>query len=349
MENKLVSIIVSVYNGERYIEECIESVLNQDYKNIELILVDDGSFDSSNVILDKYSLKDKRVKVIHKENSGVSNSRNIALERSLGEYICFLDQDDILAKDYVSYFYGLICKYNVEISATPSPRKFFNETPHTIYEKDHVDILSGEETAINMLYHKIVIAPWNKMISRNLIERNKIRFQPNFFNGEGFAFSVESFLNANRVAMGYKHLYYYRVGDPNSGASRFKEEWINSSINAQQYIKSIFANPSSALLRAWAFSNWHTHCDALNVIVCCGAETEYQDLYGRIKRICQEEALCAFSAPVSLQQKLRGLMFKISPYIASRIINYFRIRKFVKLNENKYKSDESSNSLHAAN
>lgn len=60
MENKLVSIIVSVYNGERYIEECIESVLNQDYKNIELILVDDGSFDSSNVILDKYSLKDKR-------------------------------------------------------------------------------------------------------------------------------------------------------------------------------------------------------------------------------------------------------------------------------------------------
>lgn len=226
---------------------------------------------------------------------------------------------------------------------------FFNETPHTIYEKDHVDILSGEETAINMLYHKIVIAPWNKMISRNLIERNKIRFQPNFFNGEGFAFSVESFLNANRVAMGYKHLYYYRVGDPNSGASRFKEEWINSSINAQQYIKSIFANPSSALLRAWAFSNWHTHCDALNVIVGCGAETEYQDLYGRIKRICQEEALCAFSAPVSLQQKLRGLMFKISPYIASRIINYFRIRKFVKLNENKYKSDESSNSLHAAN
>lgn len=172
MENKLVSIIVSVYNGERYIEECIESVLNQDYKNIELILVDDGSFDSSNVILDKYSLKDKRVKVIHKENSGVSNSRNIALERSLGEYICFLDQDDILAKDYVSYFYGLICKYNVEISATPSPRKFFNETPHTIYEKDHVDILSGEETAINMLYHKIVIAPWNKMISRNLIDLN---------------------------------------------------------------------------------------------------------------------------------------------------------------------------------
>lgn len=107
MENKLVSIIVSVYNGERYIEECIESVLNQDYKNIELILVDDGSFDSSNVILDKYSLKDKRVKVIHKENSGVSNSRNIALERSLGEYICFLDQDDILAKDYVSYFMAL--------------------------------------------------------------------------------------------------------------------------------------------------------------------------------------------------------------------------------------------------
>ena len=103
MENKLVSIIVSVYNGERYIEECIESVLNQDYKNIELILVDDGSFDSSNVILDKYSLKDKRVKVIHKENSGVSNSRNIAFVNTMLKYQLLRLQGSFLTKLLILY------------------------------------------------------------------------------------------------------------------------------------------------------------------------------------------------------------------------------------------------------
>lgn len=330
MEKELISIIASVYKGETYLRECIESVLNQDYQNIELIMVDDGSPDNSGHIMDEYARNDSRMRVIHKDNSGVSNSRNVALKEAKGTYVCLLDQDDVLAKDYVSYFYRLIKGNDADVAATPSPCKFFGKVPVGTDAKDYVDIVKGDEAAITMLYHKMVIAPWNKMVSKKLIDNNNIFFQPQFFNGEGFAFSIECFMNARKVAIGHKKVYYYRVGDPNSGASKFKEEWINSSINAQQYIKSTFRNPSPELMKAWSFSNWHTHCDALNVMVGCGVEKKYVELYSKIKDICKSEAYRAFFAPISLQQKFRGILFSIFPYMAAKIINHFRIRKFNK-------------------
>lgn len=330
----LITIITSVYNGEKYLRECIESVLKQDYKNIEYIIVNDGSSDKSKQIINEYSKKDTRIKAIHKENSGVSNSRNIALQKASGEFICLLDQDDILATNYVSYFYKLITTYNTDIAITLSPQKFFRKEPKPDKTKDKIEIFNGEQVAIMMLYHKMVIAPWNKMISRKLIKENNIIFQPQFFNGEGFAFSIECFMKATKVAIGHKKIYYYRVGDPNSGASKFKEEWINSSINAQQYIKTILNSPNQDIIKAWKFSNWHTHCDALNVIIGCKAKSNHYMLYQSIKNTCQKQALCALSAPISFQQKLRGILFKTNPYIAAQIINFFRKRKFKEEDEN---------------
>lgn len=131
---------------------------------------------------------------------------------------------------------------------------------------------SGEQTAIEMLYHKIIIAPWNKMISRKLLDNNHVRFNPDFFGGEGFAFSVQSYQYAERIAVGHQLVYHYRVGDPESGASKFRESTIHSSINAQQYIKDTFVHETPELLKAWKFSNWHTYCDCLNIMVGCGVE-----------------------------------------------------------------------------
>ncbi len=331
--NPLISIIVSVYNGEKYLNECIDSVLNQDYSNIELIVVDDGSKDNSGRILDDYARNDARVLVIHKLNSGVSDSRNHALSLAKGRYVAFLDQDDVLDKGYISYLYDLISKCNADIALTSQPKKFFGRLPLAGSFTFKAQVLTGIEMARMMLYHKIVIAPWNKLISRELIEKSQIRFNKSFFNGEGFAFSIECFLKAQNVAMGNGRLYYYRVGDPDSGASVFKEAYILSSINAQQYIKSVLIenNLWGHLCKAWHFSNWHTHCDAFNIMVGCGVKKQANALYKKIRRVCQVEALCVMSAPVSLQQKLRGMMFKIYPYMAARIINKFRVRRFVRV------------------
>ena len=166
MNRPLISMIVGMYKGEKYIRECIDSVIRQDYTNLEIILVDDGSPDNCGSIADTYAESDSRIVVVHQKNAGVSASRNRALDMAKGDYICIIDQDDVLSTDYVSYFYNLIIGNNAQIALTPTAEKFFGSPTFQTEFKDHVEVWSGEQTAIEMLYHKIIIAPWNKMISR---------------------------------------------------------------------------------------------------------------------------------------------------------------------------------------
>lgn len=328
-DKPLVSIIIGMYKGEKYIKECIDSVINQDYSNLEIILIDDGSPDKCGVIADEYAKMDSRIVVIHQANLGVSVSRNNGLDKAHGDYICIIDQDDVISSDYISYFYDLIVKYDAEIALTPTADKFFKKIKED-KSSDKSEVWSGEKASIEMLYHKVIIAPWNKMISRKLLDDNHVRFNPKFFGGEGFAFSIEAYQYANRIAKGQKKVYHYRVGDPESGASKFRVSSVESSINAQIYIKEKFVKRTQELLKAWNFSNWHTYCDCLNMMVGCKATNDFPDLYNALKKKCRKDALCALEAPVSLQQRLRGILFFISPYTSSKIINHFRVRKFTK-------------------
>ena len=102
-EKILVSIIVPIYGVEKYIASCIDSILNQTYENFELILVDDGSPDKSGVICEKYAISDKRIKVFHKENGGLSDARNYGLSYANGEYVTFIDSDDLVEKNFLKY------------------------------------------------------------------------------------------------------------------------------------------------------------------------------------------------------------------------------------------------------
>lgn len=327
MQEPLITIIVGMYKGEKYIEECIKSIIQQDYKNLEIFLVDDGSPDRCGKIADEYASTDKRIHVIHQTNQGVSAARNIALDQAKGEYICIIDQDDMISSNYVSYFYRLIKENNAQIALTPNVDKFFKECRQD-NSIDNVEIWSGEKTAIEMLYHKIVIAPWNKMISKKLLDENNIRFHLDFFCGEGFAFSVQAYQYANRIAIGQKKIYHYRVGDPESGASKFRVSTIESSINAQQYIRHTLVKETPELIKAWEFSNWHTHCDCLNIMVGCGVKKTYLEMYKIIYKVCKDEAKYALIAPISFQQKIRGVLFIVNPYLAAKVINFFRVRKF---------------------
>ena len=104
----LITVIVPIYNVELYLRKCIDSITGQSYKNLEIILVDDGSQDKCGLICDEYAEKDSRVRVIHKENGGLSDARNAALDVMKGEYVTFIDSDDYVATEYISYLYDLI-------------------------------------------------------------------------------------------------------------------------------------------------------------------------------------------------------------------------------------------------
>ena len=114
--NKLISIVVAVYNVEKYISACIDSLLAQNYANVEIILVDDGSTDHSGEICDSYSKRDKRIKVIHKENGGLSSARNVGIEMANGSLIGFVDGDDTVEKEMYEQLYTNMISTNSDIS-----------------------------------------------------------------------------------------------------------------------------------------------------------------------------------------------------------------------------------------
>ena len=114
---ELISVIIPVYNTEKYLKKCVDSFIAQTYKNIEILLIDDGSTDSSPQICDSYKKQDPRVKVIHKKNGGLSDARNAGIDASCGELVTFYDSDDYVDLDYIEYLYDLKVKYNAEISS----------------------------------------------------------------------------------------------------------------------------------------------------------------------------------------------------------------------------------------
>lgn len=177
MNSELISIIVPVYNVEKYLERCVYSIINQTYKNIEIILIDDGSTDNCNIICDRFKMEDNRVKVIHKSNEGLSSSRNKGIEITSGNIICFIDSDDYIESNMIEILKNNMDKYNSDISIC----NFYyekNERKTTIINKNNdLEFCSiGKEKYNNIIneYGKITEYVWNKLYKKTLFK--KIRF-----------------------------------------------------------------------------------------------------------------------------------------------------------------------------
>lgn len=206
MEKEKISIIIPIYNVEQYLERCIDSVLCQTYKNLEIILVDDGSPDSCGTICDTYAKKDDRIKVIHKESSGVSDARNRGLNIATGDYIGFVDSDDYISEDMFKTLYELLKTYKADIS-TVSFYEMFNGKVIGVRNSNNLEIMNKEE-ALKELYRddKIQSYCWNKLFKRELFEG--IRF-PSGKNFEDIAIMLLLFERSNIVVRFEKPEYYY--------------------------------------------------------------------------------------------------------------------------------------------
>lgn len=169
---KEISIIVPIYNVEKYLGQCIQSVLDQTFSDFELILIDDGSTDSSLEICDKYANKDSRIRVIHKENKGVAAARNTGLNLCEGRYICFLDSDDYLEKDYLEYLYRKIENSNYDfVSCTAN---FVDEDGKFIKRNDYgvneFEINKDNVFDIYMKSNIIEDVVWNKIYKKEVFK-----------------------------------------------------------------------------------------------------------------------------------------------------------------------------------
>jgi glycosyltransferase involved in cell wall biosynthesis len=207
--NPLLSVITPVYNVSLYLERCVESILNQSYHNIELILIDDGSTDHSSELCDEWAGKDSRIVVTHKDNGGVSSARNVGLEQARGEYITFVDSDDFLAPDtYEDNMDFLLKHQDVDILQYPYC-DYINDNNISNFHKPSTDLLVGSEEIFRNWWSgkPLEYVIWNKIFKRKLWD--DIRFCIGC-TSEDTILVPEFVKKAKSVFISDKGLYYYQ-------------------------------------------------------------------------------------------------------------------------------------------
>ncbi|WP_338587255.1 glycosyltransferase [Clostridium baratii] len=208
--SKLVSVIVPVYNVEKYLDKCINSIINQTYRNLEIILIDDGSTDNSGKKCDYWAGKDRRIKVIHKENGGLSDARNIGIANAEGEYISFIDSDDFIDLDMIEYLLNILIKNNCQISICDF-RKIYENTSKEYsikYKKEKISVYSNIESIRYLLKDKkIQNYAWNKLYLKKLFTDEC--YYPYGRKMEDIGTTYLLFYNANRIAVSNQSKYNY--------------------------------------------------------------------------------------------------------------------------------------------
>lgn len=227
--NPLISIIIPIYNVCEYLEKCLDSVINQTYNNLEIILVDDGSSDGSEKICDKYALKDNRIKVIHKENGGVASARNEGVKHSTGAYIGWIDSDDFACPNMFERLYQLSQENDADIVVCGNYVNEINENDNKseIYTKKAKDIMP------DVLLDNITSHLWNKLFKRELF--NDIVF-PNISVAEDVAVVHKIFEKADNVTFTNEKLYLYFRRRSNNLTNNYKLMAENRICRAEQFI-----------------------------------------------------------------------------------------------------------------
>lgn len=201
-----ISIIIPVYNLEQYLSRCIDSVLNQIYTNLELLLINDGSTDKSGAICDAYAEKDKRVRVFHKKNGGVSSARNIGLKNARGEWITFIDGDDAVETNYYSEWNNLIENNNSDIY-------LFSHKPGNGEFKQ----MTSQEVLNELIRFNIVPSLWLGIYKREIFKDNNLYLNENIHFFEDYEFLFRIIMHSKRVAL-YDYCFYnynQRLGSAN--------------------------------------------------------------------------------------------------------------------------------------
>lgn len=328
----LISIIVPVYNVEKYLARCIDSIINQTYKNFEIILVDDGSKDKSNQICDEFSKKDCRVKVIHKKNEGVSAARNEGLKQSKGKYISFVDADDWIEKNFLFEMYSELKKYNVDYITCGYNR---------VYE-NHIEILNNNLTEELVSANEYIIKILNvqngygfahmKLISKEAI--GNIRFNTNISVGEDALFNIQLCKKINKFLIYNKALYNYYF-NPNSVVRNYDENYCNKYLKSMKLMDDYIRNnyfDKKVIQNLYNYIAYHILLICVNY--CYHPENSNGGVKS-IKRICNID-LFKISIKnsnydnLSISRKISLFSIKNKFYIIMAIICVIRQKQFRK-------------------
>lgn len=244
--NPLISVIVPIYNVEKYLARCVDSIVNQTYKNLEIILVDDDSPDHCPQMCDDYAEKDSRIKVVHKKNGGLSDARNAGMAVATGEYISFIDSDDYVSDDFFECLLDVMNKENSDI-AECSVVKFYEDNRFDEFSDDLSVKTYDTQDAMSALiaenpFHQHV---WNKLYKTELVK--DIPYAVGKLNEDEF-WTYRVFGRANKVSKLNKTMYYYFQRNSSImgvGYNIRRLDALEGKANRQKYIENNFPDLST--------------------------------------------------------------------------------------------------------
>lgn len=220
----MISIIIPVYNTSKYLDQCLKSVLKQTYTDWECIVVDDGSADNSGEICDKWAEKDGRFIIIHQKNQGVSAARNHGIQKSKGEYICFIDSDDWVEPDYLSNMINTSYYKCSDLIVTGTKHVHNNFSKEFAPSEIAIAELSSKYTDIFIKNIGLMYGPCSKLYYASIIKENNILFPEHLSFGEDTTFVFRYLEKINSILYINTTAYNYRIVDSNSLSSKYRDD-----------------------------------------------------------------------------------------------------------------------------
>lgn len=221
MSEALVSVIIPAYNAEAYIENCVNGIIGESFKDFELIIIDDGSKDKTAEILDRLAAADSRIRVVHKPNGGVSEARNTGIELSKGKYISFVDADDRVTENHLQVLVDTMRDTGADIvAASYIMEKSLGRTHDFIYADKCFDE-EQIETGLLEIFREMDNAPWGKLFRGDIIREHNVRFPKNVPYAEDSYFGVEYFKYIKKAVLSSEVVYYYNWTNPASAMRKY--------------------------------------------------------------------------------------------------------------------------------
>lgn len=321
--DELISVIINVYNGEKFIKKCLDSVINQTYKNIEIIIVNDGSTDNTLSICESY--KDNRIKIINQENMGLSLSRNVGIDNATGEYLFFVDVDDYIELDAIEYLYKLTKENNTMI-ATCSTMDIRSYNFEVKPRKEIVRVISGKEMLKNILMSKDRFGTvWNKLIKKELFDN--IRFEDRIINDVVVLYKLA--LATEKVTYSNQIKYYYLRHSNSITAKRYASRTIDfykAAIERYNYIKNIYPEfEENEICLCWMIERLYVENTNKNEVL------QFLNSNNAAKLYKEKFKYKYLFSSLKFREKVKLFLFKISPKFCCFVVDkYIKTKKSIK-------------------
>lgn len=323
-----VSVIVPVYKVEKYLRRCVDSLLNQDYSSYEIILVDDGSPDNCPKICDEYALKEEIINVIHKENGGLSDARNIGVNSAKGKYIIFVDSDDYVNKNHISSLYSLIEKYNADIVCSPPIIEYekYSDADHMITDlKDRHSLFTSfvvstkDAQAMILRGTPVGTSAWSKIIKKDYCIKYPF---PKGKVMEELATTFYLIGEAKRIAV---------IGIPSYHYVQRKGSILHSNFTLDE-IEEYMSLAESYVINASTEDIKHAAATRIFLLArrlsCSIPSDQKNNAYYIINKFCKRYfTLCFFDKKTSLKEKMRAFLMTISPITLKILIQQIQYKE----------------------